>query len=742
MARSRGDWAELQGEKKVTEPAATFSPRMVDALVDAVFIVEDQGHVLYANPALGQLLGWPIERLFGEPFVTLVPEHLRSEYWSEFHQIMETGPPRPSAAPRRMILLCADGSELPVEVGTFLVAPRGEARLLIAVVWDVRSRIDIDRYQRVSDELLAFLAGAAGTTAVLLPRLLSIVATSMDFEFATSWRWESDSERLHCEHVWRRDESDFESLHRVSSGMSVRSGEGLAGAVVNAGELVWRSDLAQAADLARHAAFVADGVQTAFAFPVRTRDRLVGIIELFTRAQRQPDAPFVAAVADICAKLGEFIERVELETQRSQLIEQLEHSQRHQEFLLRANHALSGARDFKDSVARLASVALPPLGDICLVDVVSPNGTLLRLAARHADPAHQETMEELGRHSPDIEGRHPAAIAVRTGKSQWSSQIDDEFLRSTTKSDRHFELTRSLKFESYVCVPLLIEGDAIGALTVVTDGTARKFGNEDLVLAESLASQVASVIERARKFDEQSNISHLLQASLLPDHLGHLPGVSVAARYVAGSQEAEVGGDFYDVVGLSESRLALVIGYVEGHDMTAATVMGELRSALRAYLLVTQDPGNVIALLDEFASQRPMHRLATTCRSILDTENRTIAIASAGHPVPFLASNDGKAAAPLRIDPGPPLGVGAGSYSVAKFELPAQGTLAFYTDGLIDEGRADAPARTNTLTSMMDNSRSLDSESLADFIVGALGPSAPRSDDLALLVVRWSNIWE
>ena len=109
----------------MTEPVATFSPRMVDALVDAVFIVEDQGRVLYANPALGQLLGWQIEGLFGEPFVNLVPEHLRSEYSAEFHQIMETGPPRPSAAPRRMILLCADGSELPVEVGTFLVAPTG-----------------------------------------------------------------------------------------------------------------------------------------------------------------------------------------------------------------------------------------------------------------------------------------------------------------------------------------------------------------------------------------------------------------------------------------------------------------------------------------------------------------------------------------------------------------------------------------------------------------------------------------
>ena len=67
---------------------------------------------------------------------------------------------------------------------------------------------------------------------------------------------------------------------------------------------------------------------------------------------------------------------------------------------------------------------------------------------------------------------------------------------------------------------------------------------------------------------------------------------------------------------------------------------------------MTQDPGNVIALLDEFAFQRPMHRLATTCLAIVDTENRTIAIASAGHPAPFLVSNDGKPAAPLRFDPG------------------------------------------------------------------------------------------
>jgi PAS domain S-box-containing protein len=724
----------------LTDTVVTFSPPIVDALVDAVLILDDQGRVIYANPALGQLLGWPPAELFAQPFLNLVPEQWRDEYRAQFDRIFRAVPPRPSPAPRRMVLLCADGSELPVDVGTFLVAPSGDGgRLLIAVIWDVRSRIDIDRYQRVSDDLLAFLAGASGSTAVLVPQLLSIVATSMDFELAASWRWDSTRERLHCEHVWRRDEDDFPALHAASTGMVVEAGQGLAGAVVDADELVWRSDLAQATDLVRHQALVSDGLQTTFAFPIRTRDRLVGIIELFTRAQRQPDAPLIEAVADICATLGEFIERLEFETQKTELIAQLERSQRHQDFLLRANRALAGARDFRDAVERLASVALPMLGDICLIDVVSPTGQLHRLAARHADPAYQGATDELKTHSPDIEGTHPAARAVRTGKSQWSSEMDDDFLRSTTQSEDHFALTQSLKFESYVCVPLLIYGKAIGALTVVTDGTGRKFGKEELVLAESLASQVASVIERVRRFDEQSTISHLLQASLLPDHLGQLPGVSVAARYVAGSQEAEVGGDFYDAVELPGGRLALAIGDVEGHDMTAATAMGEIRSALRAYLLVTQDPGAVISMLDAFVVHQPMQRLATTCLAILDPVHRTFTLASAGHPLPYMA-HPGCSAALVAAVPGPPLGIGGGVWAVSNLGLPSEGTLAFFTDGLIDEGRADALQQAEAMRALIDAHRTPESESLADSIVRVLGPSSSRGDDLALLVVRWSKV--
>jgi len=720
----------------LTETGGTFSPRIIDSLLNAVIIVDDQARILYANYATQELLGWRVDRLFGEPVVDMLPERFRSIYLAAFNRLIGSNPPRANLTPSRVVMQCADGSEAPVDLGVFMVVPDTGPRLLVAVLWDVSDRIDIDRYQRVSDDLVAFLAGAAGTTAAIVPELLSIVARSMDFELATAWRWEEDSGLLQCDYVWCEADT-YGAMVVASTGLTVRAGEDLAGSVVRSGEPAWHLDLSLTAPSARHEAIVAEGLHTAFVFPLRTRERLFGVIELFTKFPRHPDEPLNTAVADVGAKLGEFIERLELESQKSELIGRLEQSQRHQEFLLRANRALAGARDFQDSVVRLATVALPTLGDICLVDVVSPTGGLERLAAVHADPAHQAETDELVGYSPDPEGSHPAARAVRTGQSQWSTEMGEEFMRSTTQSDQHLRLTRTLSFDSYVSVPLLTQGKAIGALTVISAGSGRQFGQEELSLAESLASQVASVIERARAYEEQSTISHLLQHSLLPGDLGELPGVRIAARYVAASAVAEVGGDFYDVVRLDGHRMALAIGDVQGHDMTAAMVMGGLRSAIRAYLLITQDPAEVLRLVDHYAIEQSHARLATTCLAVLDSDAHTIDVATAGHPLPYLA-HQGGVAAPLTVPPSRPLGVGGGDFFLERHVLPRAGTLVFFTDGLIDEGRSGADGRIRTLTSLLEESPSQDPEAMADSILKELTVSGPRDDDLAILVAMWS----
>ncbi len=720
-------------QEAVTE--GQFSPRIVDSLIDAVLILEDQGRLLYANPAVERLLGWSVASLFGAPLTDLLPERLRTESASMFMDWMAMDPPSRSPAPLRMTMLRVDGSEIPVDVGVFLVAPEQGPRLVIAALWDATGRIDIDRYQRVADDLLAFLARASGSTEEIVPQLLAILATSLEFSFATAWRWDPESELLHCDHLWQAGDSEFSAMLAASTGMTVRPGEGLAGLVVSSNEPIWWDELTDTPHLRRHDAIVTDGLKGGFIFPIRTRDRLIGVIELFTKVRRQPDTALFDAVAIVCARLGEFIERLDLESERSNLLAELGRSKAQQDFLLRANRALVEANGFEDTVLKLAEVAVPTLGDICLIDVLDANGGLIRLAARHADPARQTLTNKLADHAPDMAGTHPAALAVRTRKSQWSMDMDEDFMRTTTTGDRHYELTQLLGFESYVSVPLLTENEAIGALTLVTAGSGRPLGTDELVLAEDLAGQVATVIERARVFDEQSTIARRLQNSLLPTSIDQVSGISVAARYVTSDRGAEVGGDFYDVVPLTDGNVALAIGDVEGHDMTAAMVMGQLRSAMRAYLMLTHDPAEILSLLDTFAVGQSA-RLATVALAVLNTTTGHIDVASAGHPPPVLF--DGRnPAAPLVIRPGTPVGIGEGKYVLERRDILPGASLVFYTDGLIDECRPGAEELMCRLARSVESCAARGCEALTDDILMTLTGSLPTADDIALLAVRW-----
>jgi PAS domain S-box-containing protein len=710
------------------------SPRLIDGLVDAIVVIDDRGCVLYANSAVERLLGWKVEALFGEPLTAYLPERLRERSHSLFMEWMAADPPPRSPAPTRITLLCSDGAELPVDVGTFLVDPENGSRLVIAALWDATDRIDIERYQRVSDDLLAFLTGASGTPEEIVPQLLGILATGLEFELATGWRWDADAEHLLCEHVWRRDPSECGSMASASVGMAVRPGEGLAGLVVSSDEPMWYDDLTQTPHLTRHDAIVTDDMHSGFIFPIRTRGYLVGVIELFTTASRKPNEPLFAAVADICARLGEFIERLNLEVERSKLLSKLRRSQRQQDFLLRANRALAGAQDFQDAILKLAEVAIPMLGDICLIDVLGPDHQLVRMAARHADPTKQSLTDELMGHAPDLAGSHPAALAIRRGKSQWATDMNEPFMRSTTDDEQHFELTRDLAFKSYVSVPLLADGEGIGALTLITASSGRSFSKAELLLAEDLADQVATVIKRARVFDEQSTIARRLQSSLLPAGIDRVPGIAVASRYVASDRGAQVGGDFFDVVPIGDDHIALAIGDVEGHDTTAAIAMGQLRSAMRAYFMLTCEPAQVLSLLDGYACSHSA-RLATAALCVLDTNTGQLDIALAGHTPPVII--DGSSTRPEHPRPGPPLGVGAGRYQTGRIDLKQGAKLVLYTDGLIDEGRPGAHHLTDRLTRSVEEATSDDCNVLADRILYDLAGSAPAVDDIALLVVHW-----
>ncbi|WP_410810372.1 SpoIIE family protein phosphatase [Micromonospora sp. 067-2] len=245
-----------------------------------------------------------------------------------------------------------------------------------------------------------------------------------------------------------------------------------------------------------------------------------------------------------------------------------------------------------------------------------------------------------------------------------------------------------------------------------------------------LAQAVAAAVEAQRSFDEEHRIAVTLQRSLLPRRLPEVVGLDLAVRYEPASAQTEVGGDFYELVML-DGHLLLAIGDVAGHSLHAATVMAELRHAVRAYAVEGHQPGEILHRVNELMRTLLPTEIATLCVLLLHPPTGRIRLASAGHLPPVL-SLDGKVefvqhTAPL-------LGVRAPRPADLEFVLPAGATLVFYTDGLIerrdatiDEGLAALAALCGTVD-----------EDLDAFCARLLVELAPPEihDDVAVVVLR------
>ncbi len=146
---------------------------------------------------------------------------------------------------------------------------------------------------------------------------------------------------------------------------------------------------------------------------------------------------------------------------------------------------------------------------------------------------------------------------------------------------------------------LVVDGEEIGALHV---GSLfpRRFSGSDQALLDLAADRAAAGIQRARLYQREHRIAEELQRSLLPAALPELPGLQTAARYFAAGAGSQVGGDWYDVVVQPDGRLLLVIGDVAGRGIAAAAIMGQLRSAMRAYALDGHGPASLLERLNAF----------------------------------------------------------------------------------------------------------------------------------------------
>jgi serine/threonine-protein kinase RsbW len=465
------------------------------------------------------------------------------------------------------------------------------------------------------------------------------------------------------------------------------------------------------------------GIASSFAvLPILLGDKCRGALVVAFEGAHHFDAAeraFMTAVVDQAAQAMD----------RAGLYAQLADLANMSSFFAEAAKVLAEASTFADTLERLATLALPALGDICLIDVVGEKGELERRVARHRDPDLQPLVDRLRtQYPPRLSGPHPAAEVTRIGSVRWSGHMTDEFLRSTTIDDEHYQITKALGFRSYLAVPLKSDGHVLGSVTFVS--SSRPFGSKDASFAQLLAQQVAAVVYNARRSDSALQTSRVLQHSLLPQHLPDIPGLRIETRYLAATRGLEVGGDFYDAVHLPHHQVGFSIGDVAGHDRHAAALMGQLRSAYRALTGHVGNPAELIAALRRSWELLDIDRITTALFAQLDHRNGELVMASAGHYPPLLIG-DGKTQF-LPVLPSTPLGAPAAPVHQWTGTLGHGEVLLLYTDGAIDERYAGSTASMERLAEVASDG-DLDPTSVCKRVVELLDEE--RIDDVALLAV-------
>lgn len=295
-------------------------------------------------------------------------------------------------------------------------------------------------------------------------------------------------------------------------------------------------------------------------------------------------------------------------------------------------------------------------------------------------------------------------------------------------------ILRQKGIRSMLGVPLQVKGRVIGVMHIGTL-VQRDFDQDDVKLLELAAERAALAIDNAR-ISEQRAVTAIMQRTLLPDALPEIPGVRFSAKYLPAGSGVKIGGDWYDVFQLANGRLAFVIGDVVGRGVLAASVMAEIRTALRAYLVQGHKLIEVLTMLNELLVTMGRRRGATLSIFELDLQVEELEAVIAGHLPPLLIEPDGHARL-LEQRHGLPVGVRTGhDYEAFRYPFPTGSRLLLYTDGLIERRNESIDAGFQRLVAAAQAAARLADGPLADGVYRALLDETPLEDDVALLAIE------
>ncbi|MEV7617452.1 SpoIIE family protein phosphatase [Streptomyces sp. NPDC089799] len=400
-------------------------------------------------------------------------------------------------------------------------------------------------------------------------------------------------------------------------------------------------------------------------------------------------------------------------------------AQQRLDLLVRAGSGVGTTLDMARTAREFAAVTTPHFADSVTVDLLD---TVLDGERPVPGTSHDDRLVRVW-----PPGRHPVLHPPSSAEA------------------RALATVRPVHDGPRLAVPLRAEGTGLGVVSFAWADRGIPFDPGELAVADELAARLAVCIDNARRYAREHAAALMLQRSLLPRLLPQLSAVELAYRYLPADNSAGVGGDWFDVIALSGSRVGLVVGDVVGHGLGAAATMGRLRTSVRVLARMDLAPDELLTRLDDLVTQGTNERaavriegeehpedeaLGVTCLyAVYDPVSGSCTMARAGHPLPAVVDPDDGTVTFPELPPGPPLGLGGLPFESAELTLRPGSLIALFTDGLVRARDRDLDEQLDALRTVLTGSvRSLDD--LCDEAVESVLPAGPTDDDAALLLVR------
>jgi PAS domain S-box-containing protein len=479
-------------DNRSTTPVRDSNAVIAETASDAIITIDEASTILFVNRATSNIFGYTAEELIGSSLTMLMPEYFRQLHFAGLSNYLATGQRHISWAAVELPGLHKNGRQIALEL-SFGEFKKDGQRFFTGIARDITRRKRDETRLRVQHSITDILAVASSLDAAA-PKLLSVIAQDLGWQFAAFWLVQPQLNELHSIANWR-DEAYLGTAEFAEASSQYRLGgdQSFPARIWASKKPLWVADFGAEESFPRAAVAARGNLQTAFGFPVISAEAVLGVIELFSEGQEEPDSAMLATLVSIGSQVGQFIERMNAETER-------------RDVLTRAQEARREAEALTEQLAALQKVTDAALGHLGLKELLDESLKRIR-EVLHVDTVailllEREENELVAWAAQGLEEEVELGVRIPVGRGFAGNIVAKTkpiIISEVENADLFNPLLREKGIKSLLGVPMMIKGAPIGVLHV---GVFKHtdFKDEQVRLLQSAADRIALAVENARLY--------------------------------------------------------------------------------------------------------------------------------------------------------------------------------------------------------------------------------------------------